>query len=207
MLRSGIVGVKGSMVVRLRPCMMMSTPPAPLSSRTQTLYGNKYLDHTMYTPSDGGDLAVGALYLTLTLGSLSNITLAEVNPLDIPEFISSIGGFWGECRRTPGPTKLPADDIGQATHCLGLKSTSSPFAVVCISWSLRGLAHHLGGILHCQAQRKHALTKSSQLFQGHPEGRPADQAPHSKGRAFAPIGGGLRLKARRRKTTQVGHRG
>ena len=37
MLRPGIVGMRGSMVIRLRPCIMMSTPPPP-SPRCSYMY-------------------------------------------------------------------------------------------------------------------------------------------------------------------------
>ena len=75
----------------------------------QDLYGNTRFNHTQYSPDDGGDLAVGALFLTLRLGSFSEITLSEVNPLDIPEFISNIGGFWGERAGPSRPSILPAN--------------------------------------------------------------------------------------------------
>lgn len=86
-------------------------PPPP--ARVQTLYGPRYFDHTRYSPSDGGNLAVGALYITLTQGSLSKTTLSEDDPLDIPEFISSIGGFWGECTGPSGPRKAPVEDFSR----------------------------------------------------------------------------------------------
>lgn len=91
--------------------VISSRPRPPPPARVQTLYGSKYFDHTQYSPSDGGNLAVGALYLTLTQGSLSMTTLSEDNPLDIPEFISSIGGFWGECTGPSGPREVSADDF------------------------------------------------------------------------------------------------
>ena len=53
-----------------------------------------------------GAFTLGALFLTLTLGSFSLTTLKEDNPVDIPDFIASIGGFWGEWMGPAGLTML-----------------------------------------------------------------------------------------------------
>ena len=72
---------------------------------------------------------MGHLYLRLKLGSFSSAELSDIDPTDILALISSIGGFWGECRVLSGPPKL-ADDV--AWRYLGIQPTSLPYAVCCI---------------------------------------------------------------------------